>query len=280
MNVKKSAIITGIVFICAVFAITIVIGINRQEKVQAAIQKQDEILIKAEAEANKKAEQELAALAPNGSLRSYIDDIRYQQALNDHNRPYRIAALGSSVTAGTGASDPSKSWFSLLVNDLKNVDGHTSISYTNAGFGGYTSGELLSERKVDRIIELRPDMVLFEICVLNDLGEFVPIDETLKNIETVVDLIKEKLPDTKVILLSPNNIIGSGKTQIGLSLSDYVEGAKKLAKEKNLDFIDVYGEFVSRATDLNDYLSDGIHPNDKGYELWFEFLKAEFEKKK
>ncbi|WP_201009127.1 SGNH/GDSL hydrolase family protein [Paenibacillus glycanilyticus] len=280
MNGKKIAIIIGIIFVCAAFAITIKIGIDRQERVQTSIKRQEELLEKAEVEQEKKRKLEIAALAPNGSPRSYIDDIRYSNAKQD-NQPFRLAALGSSVTFGTGASDSkSTSWFPMLVKDLKKVDGYTSIFYSNDGYGGYTSGMLLKEGKVDELIKQKPNMVLFEICVLNDVGQSVPLDETLRNIENVVDLINKNLPDTKVVLLSPNPMLVEGKNNQNLTLADYVDGAKQLANKKGWDFIDIYEEIKQKKVDMKDYLSDGVHPNDKGYKLWFDLLIKEFEKKK
>lgn len=273
------AICLGLIVVVIV-GILINLGIGHQATVKAEVRMKNEQARLNEQHQKEKAEQAFAALKPNGSPRSYIDDIRYFKALHD-DRPVRIAAIGSSVTHGTGASDVfSTGWVPLLIKDLRKTDGFLSVEGTRLGFGGYTSGRLIEDGKINDMIKHQPDIVLFETCALNDHGQFVPLKQTLQNIETIVNQINKELPETKVILLSSNPKLDKGKNRLQLTLADYVEATKKLADEKGWDFVDIYGGFTSRGVDMKDYLSDANHPNDRGYKLWEEILYAEFKKEK
>jgi lysophospholipase L1-like esterase len=229
-------------------------------------------------EMKKLAEQkEIEKWKPNGSPRSYIDDLQYYIA---RNGSVKISTLGSSVTAGDGATSKDKSWAGLLKSYLRNTDGLFKTEVISNGFPGYSSQTILSENKVDVVIAEKPDVVLFETSILNDHGQSVPIDKTLQNINTVVEKLRTSLPESKIIILSPNPKASDKKNSVGLMLADYAVKTKELASQKGWDYIDVYNGFLLKNADLNHVLTDGVHPNDEGYKIWFEIMKSEFEKKK
>ncbi len=50
----------------------------------------------------------------------------------------------------------------------------------------------------------------------------------------------------------------------GAVLEAYVNAAEEISKEMGTHFIDNYHNFVINEETINDYLSDGCHPNEKG----------------
>lgn len=223
---------------------------------------------------------------PSGETRSYLDDLRYFAAIKlqqEDDSYVKISTLGSSVTEGAGASDPSKKWSTLLFKYIKAQDDLFRFNLTVNGFGGYNSREILAYDKVDLVIKQNPNLILFETCMLNDHGEGIPIQESLKNITKIVNKFHKKLPNAKVILISPNPK-GLGKdvpNVLGLYMDDYNSAIKKYIHKQGWDYIDVYGSFQKEYKNkIDSVLSDGIHPNDLGYRFWFETLEKEFEKKK
>lgn len=92
--------------------------------------------------------------------------------------------------------------------------------------------------------------------------------------------LQASLPGAKIILLStnPKRDQLAGKNAVGLTLADYAIGSRKFIESKGWDYIDVYSEFSKQAgSQLDTYLTDGVHPNDQGYQLWFEIMKGGFE---
>ncbi|MDF2926682.1 MAG: hypothetical protein K0R57_5596 [Paenibacillaceae bacterium] len=229
-------------------------------------------------------EQEAARIAaeiekwkPNGNPRSYLDDLRYIKA-RKQSSSVTISTLGSSVTQGTGASDPSKNWSSLLANYLSQADGYTIINVNNNGFGGRTAGGLLKESKVELVIEQSPDIVIFENCLLNDHGQSVPLVQSVKDITAIVDDLKAALPEAVIYVISPNPKAEDVANSLGLTMKDYAANARSLAEKAGWAYMDVYEGFTTQGADMYKLTVDGTHPNDSGYKRWFEIMKAEFEK--
>jgi lysophospholipase L1-like esterase len=76
--------------------------------------------------------------------------------------PVRILAIGSSSTAGIGASAPSFSYPAQLQGALQERFPGTPVEVVNAGIGGETADMTLARltRELDR---LRPDLVLWQV---------------------------------------------------------------------------------------------------------------------
>lgn len=226
----------------------------------------------------KRIEAEINKYKPNGNPRTVVDDLNYYKALNQ--RPVVISTLGSSVTYGAGTSDLSYSWGSRLQSYLNN-NGFPATSVKNNGFSGYTSSSILGEKKVEAVIDQKPDLIIFETCMINDHSQSVPMDVVKKNISDVVDKLTKALPTSKIIVMSSNPRKDDKKNNLGLTMADYASAEKDFAQQKGWYYIDVYGAFKEKAIDLSKVInSDGIHPNDDGYKEWFEIMKAEFAKVK
>lgn len=223
-----------------------------------------------------------------GSGETIIDYLKYVSFKNDKAN---VAILGSSVTRGDGADNQSgnpfyKSWGGLLENYLnRDIEGISNLIVSNYGFSGYSTSGILKENHVDEVIKGNPDVVLFETCLLNNHGQSVSLEQTNNEIDSIVGMIKEKLPDSKIVLQSANpssKKIGQ-KNKLGLTYQDYLTNTKAHIEAKGWQYIDVYSEYENLMNKenikLEDTLSDGIHPNNTGYKLWFEVLKADLSKK-
>ncbi|MCR5719078.1 MAG: hypothetical protein K6F84_00795 [Lachnospiraceae bacterium] len=88
----------------------------------------------------------------------------------------------------------------------------------------------------------------------------------------VIEKLSKAFKDTRIILITPPYTWyeTNGKTceeyEIeGYNLSSYVEWVKEIAKEYNLECIDLYEDLYDTKDydDRNKYTTDGVHPNDK-----------------
>ena len=84
--------------------------------------------------------------------------------------PIRIVALGSSSTAGAGASSPDASYPSRLAMDLRERFPDHEITVLNRGVNGEEAADMLARFQTTVIAE-RPDLVLWQVgtnAVLRD----------------------------------------------------------------------------------------------------------------
>jgi acyl-CoA thioesterase-1 len=84
--------------------------------------------------------------------------------------PIKIVAVGSSSTAGAGASSPAASYPSRLAQELKQWFPVTEITVLNRGVNGEEVAEMLARLETD-VIQEKPDLVLWQIgtnAVLRD----------------------------------------------------------------------------------------------------------------
>ncbi len=76
--------------------------------------------------------------------------------------PLTIVAVGSSSTAGAGASTPAMSYPSRLAVELKTLFPRATINVINRGIGGETAKEMLA-RFDDEVIAEKPDVVVWQV---------------------------------------------------------------------------------------------------------------------
>jgi len=76
--------------------------------------------------------------------------------------PITIVAIGSSSTAGAGASSPAKTYPSQLAVELKKQFPKNSITVLNRGVGGEEVGDML--KRFDKaVVAAKPDLVLWQL---------------------------------------------------------------------------------------------------------------------
>lgn len=80
---------------------------------------------------------------------------------------------------------------------------------------------------------------------------------------------EEELPNKKVVVISPNPIATMSKNNVNLTYEDYTELTAERLEKSGYFYIDIYKEMIhyirDKHEDVNDYLADKIHPNERGY---------------
>ncbi len=76
--------------------------------------------------------------------------------------PVTIVAIGSSSTAGAGASSPAKSYPSQLALELNKRFPNNSITVLNRGVGGEEVAQML-KRFDQGVVAVKPDLVLWQL---------------------------------------------------------------------------------------------------------------------
>lgn len=267
----------GFVLLIIMFLGTLIFGkISYDSKVAAQGKQSKESHEKYLKEEEKKQQELINSLNPQSYNVTFNNFLQFRLLKNGESK---ISLLGSSVTAGSGASNPSYSWAGRLDSALMGIsDNFNQVKIINNGKGGYSTRNLIDDKIYKKVIKDKPDLIIFETSLLNNYGQSISLDETIEDIKFLMDTFKSNLPNTEVLLISPNPIpLKKGEVnKIGLTYEEYLNKTKTLIMDNGWNYVDIHegmnAKIRKQNLKLNDLLTDGIHPNDKGYKLWFETL--------
>lgn len=144
--------------------------------------------------------------------------------------------------------------------------------YLNRGFGG--SQICQSTHFFDVLVaKHKPRTVVF-YAGDNDIAGGKSPDEVLKDFQAFAKQFSVKLPEAKLVYIAIKPSIARW------NMADKMREANKLIaaeceKNENFAFVDVWpvmlGDDGQPRKDI--FKEDGLHMNDKGYELWTELIK-------
>lgn len=169
--------------------------------------------------------------------------------------PKVILFFGDSLTAGYGLSQEEA--FPALVEKECAANG-TPCQVINAGLSGETSAGGLS--RIDWILRRPIDVFVLELGA-NDGLRGLPLDQTKKNLQAIIDKVKAKYPNVKIVIagmMVPPNMGPDYTTQFRKIFPE-------LARKNQATLIPFLLEDVAGHENLN--LSDGIHPNQQGHKI-------------
>lgn len=98
---------------------------------------------------------------------------KFAAAVHD-SAPLKIIALGSSSTAGAGASNQNKSYPAQLQAELNQVWPDQKVRVVNAGVGGQLAADMVARLDKD-VLAQKPQLVIWQTGV-NDAIRGVPVD--------------------------------------------------------------------------------------------------------
>lgn len=140
----------------------------------------------------------------------------------------------------------------------------------NCGIAGATTDELLWI--VDEaVIKYKPAQVLLHVGT-NDLGNTVTHSprQIASNIQMLVSIIQKNLPNCRITILSPlpcdEDIQGYPHAR-GIRSNAFLKDIYEHFVEylgDSVNYINAFDSFVNKKELL---LEDGLHPNEKGYQL-------------
>jgi len=207
--------------------------------------------------------------APHGETRLYHALPNLSVLLRSHQR-IKIIAIGSSSTAGAGASAPSASYPARLEAELRAHFPGDAIEVINRGVNGDTVEDMLARLDRDVIAE-KPNLVLWQVgsnSILRDhpvLPEGGLLREGIRRI---------KKAGADIVLIDPQF---SPKIIEKRDAPEMVELIDATARDTN---VGVFHRFaIMRHWHQRDAMPfdafvtpDGIHMNDWGYGCWAKLL--------
>jgi len=185
---------------------------------------------------------------------------------NTFQTPKVILFFGDSLTAGYGLSTE-EAFPALLEKDLNKTD--KKVKVVNAGLSGETSAGGLS--RIDWILRQPVDIFVLELGA-NDGLRGLPIEQTRQNLQSIINKIKAKNPNCKIVLAGMMVPPNMGKQYT----DDFKNIYPDLARKNNATLIPFILDGVAGIEKLNQ--ADGIHPTPEGHRIIATNLKKVFEK--
>lgn len=181
-----------------------------------------------------------------------------------NNEPVTIVALGSSSTAGAGASEPARSYPSRLEAILRAAYPGSQIKVVNRGVGGdRTQNEML--RFYRDVLSEKPDLVLWQagtntVMARRDMwGVFLDIRAGINRLKAIQsDVILINLQYAPKVLAHPEHV-------------DMIDLLDVTGRETTVDVFDRYNIMKQWVHDerypFPVFVSpDGLHMNDWSYD--------------
>ncbi|OHA91282.1 MAG: hypothetical protein A2758_02345 [Candidatus Zambryskibacteria bacterium RIFCSPHIGHO2_01_FULL_49_18] len=165
--------------------------------------------------------------------------LRPTEIINYPSAGTDVIAFGDSLTAGVGSSR-GEGFVKMITDDI-------DLPIINLGVSGDTT-----EAALNRVMQLDNYDPKIVILLLggNDYLAGVPKEKTLENLAKIIDEIHKR---GAVVLL------------LGLD-----EAYEDLAEEKKSAYVpDILGGIFGKEA----LMSDGLHPNDRGYKMMAERVK-------
>lgn len=178
-----------------------------------------------------------------------------QTAARDSSGMKRILVMGDSLSDGFGLKR-SEAYPALLAEKLHAAGMDFEVINASQS-GGTTSGGL---RRLPPHLKRKIDIFILQLGI-NDAFMGVPIEQIRQNLQEIIDHVKEKNPEVRVVIAGmelPND-----------STDDYVRGFGQvyvdLAAKNNAALVPYLLEGVGGDPMLN--LPDRIHPNAAGQRI-------------
>lgn len=227
-----------------------------------------------------------------------LSDKEYSGALSNTykklntKKELNVVYFGGSVTYGYGSEDSNQkgSWRVRVGNWLSSTFKNVKINNYNAAIGD--TGTNLGFYRLDRdVISKKPDLLFIEFSI-NDYYEGISYIEASTQFESIIRKVKEALPECDIVTIlvtdrteaplarttkTENGDLKAGELHLQARAHEYI------SKKYNLPSIHVgraladeifkVGNGVFSADVWQQYVKDGVHPYNKGYDVYYKVIK-------
>ena len=166
-----------------------------------------------------------------------------------------ILFFGNSITAGYGV-DPSEAFPALIQNKIDSLK--LDYRVINGGVSGETSSG--GNSRVNWILRQPVDIFVLELGG-NDGLRGIPLTETQKNLQAIIDKVKAKYPGAKLVLAGMQIPPNMGQQYA----TEFTNLYPALAAKNKIALIPFLLQGVGGEAKLNQ--QDGVHPTSEGHKI-------------
>lgn len=170
---------------------------------------------------------------------------------------YDIAFIGDSITQGW--EGPGRSIWEKYYGSRKCI---------NLGVSGDRTQHVLWRFEQGQLDGLKPKVAVLMIGTNNSNRDDNSEADILEGVQVIVKQMRERLPDTKVVVLGIFPRGRSFTVQRGKILQ-VNQALARLADEKNIFYIDFGSQLIENDGSISrEIMPDFLHLTEKGYEIW------------
>ncbi|RYC69826.1 SGNH/GDSL hydrolase family protein [Spirosoma sordidisoli] len=179
---------------------------------------------------------------------------------NDYSAPHIMPIIGTSISAGSGASNYKTMWSMLFRNWLRNERGY-HIRRINKSVSGSTTTDHDNFRLFDNRYDFdtKTGVWVYEHGV-NNKSTNVPDSKTVADLVDMIRHKQRKAPTAKMLVLAPFPVTNAALEAGLATLSPQMAAAVASVGDPNIIWIGSTRTCFNPALDT----TDGIHPNDGG----------------
>ncbi len=235
----------------------------------------------------------------NGFESEYAGYIDYRDALNgnkalqnfsakiNNGEDVNVVYFGGSITVGQGSTNSDKlSWRAIVGEWLTDNAPNSTVTNINSAIGG-TGTWFGFHRLQNAVLDHNPDLLFIEFSV-NDFYEGLRYHEALQNFESIIRWVRSNAPECDIVTVlttektCAQDLVNSGTihtearahrdisivygiptVRVGEALTDELQ---RVANEDGDDT-------TTWESYWSEYVSDIVHPKDKGYAIYANVLK-------
>jgi len=167
-----------------------------------------------------------------------------------------VLFFGDSLTAGYGLDDPSEAFPGVIKDKIDSLK--LPYKVVNAGLSGETTAG--GNARLSWLLKQKVDIFILELGA-NDGLRGIPVSETNKNLQSIIDKVKAKYPEVKIVLLGMQVPPNMGADYANKFKAVYPD----LAAKNHTQLVPFLLQNVGGIPALNQ--ADGIHPTAQGAKI-------------
>lgn len=178
-----------------------------------------------------------------------------------------LVFIGDSITDGWRA-DPQRETFEDYFGRYRPY---------NIGIGGDETQHVLWRITHGELDGLAPKLVVLMIGTNNLAnGNRMTPEETADGVAAVVEAIRRKLPNSRILLLGIFPRANRSDDPLRLAVNATNRIIARLEDRRTVFYLDIGAKFLgSDGTMSRDVMPDYLHPNARGYQIWADGVSAE-----
>lgn len=215
--------------------------------------------------ANTAAERVNTAMVPVKHTSQRTETV--MQTAKDHPGKCDIVFIGDSITQG---------WEGNGKNVWQKYYGKRKC--LNLGVGGDRTQHVLWRFENGQLDGLKPRVAVLMIGTNNSNRDDNSEADILEGVQLIVKQIRERLPDTKLLLVSIFPRGQTFSTQRGKILQ-VNQALEKLADGKTIHYIDFGSQLIESDGSISkEIMPDYLHLTERGYEIWAQAIRPTLKK--